>query len=327
MAEKTRQANSNPISNPLKDQLPNYIKEGRIPVTGGHVWYGIVGGDDGIPLVVLHGGPGWPHDMLVPPLSNLSNERSVIFYDQLGCGFSERPTDKSLWRMGRFVSELGEVINGLRLEKYHVFGHSFGSAIAAYFALTKPDGLSSLILSSPYLSTQIWEKGTAKLLESMPEDIQKAIIDYEKYGKNKKMFEVAIKKFYDRFLTAGVPQEYWEYREKTGYLGRVNNEIYEMMWGPDELKATGNMKYFDLTGRLHEIKVPTLLLCGRFDEARPEALGYFQSLIPNSRIKIFEASGHTTYWSEREEYVSTIRGFLRDTDENNIPRREGHDII
>ena len=68
--------------------------EGFIPVEGGKVWYRIAGETQtGVPLLTLHGGPGYPHDYL-EPLEALAAERPVIFYDQLGCGASERPDDR-----------------------------------------------------------------------------------------------------------------------------------------------------------------------------------------------------------------------------------------
>src|ERR1700738_2971850 len=104
--------------------------QGYIPVEGGRVWYKIVGaGNPGIPLLTLHGGPGYPHDYL-EPLQQLADERPVIFYDQLGCGQSDRPDDRALWRIDRFVRELEQVRRSLALERMHLFGHSWGSMLA-----------------------------------------------------------------------------------------------------------------------------------------------------------------------------------------------------
>ena len=73
-------------------------REGRISVTGGEVWYRVVGGGDAVPLLTLHGGPGAGHDYL-ESLEALADERPVVFYDQLGCGKSDQPEDTSLWRI------------------------------------------------------------------------------------------------------------------------------------------------------------------------------------------------------------------------------------
>lgn len=60
------------------------IKEGFIDVTGGKIWYKIVGAEkSGTPLLAIHGGPGAPHDYLAP-LEKLAQDRPVIFYDNHG---------------------------------------------------------------------------------------------------------------------------------------------------------------------------------------------------------------------------------------------------
>jgi proline iminopeptidase len=67
--------------------------EGYIEVPGGRVWYRAVGEQsDAIPLLCLHGGPGFTHYYL-EPLETLAEHRRVIFYDQLGCGRSDQPDD------------------------------------------------------------------------------------------------------------------------------------------------------------------------------------------------------------------------------------------
>src|SRR5262249_45082275 len=93
------------------------MAEGFIEGPGGRVWYRIAGTDrPGIPVLCLHGGPGMPHDYL-EPLEDLASRRPVIFYDQLGCGRSDRPADDSLWTTDRFVEELAVVRAALGLER------------------------------------------------------------------------------------------------------------------------------------------------------------------------------------------------------------------
>ncbi len=85
------------------------IEEGYLDVPGGKVWYRAVGDNaDGTPLLCLHGGPGFTHYYL-EPLEALADRRRVLFYDQLGCGRSDRPGDLSLWHVDRFVTELAQV--------------------------------------------------------------------------------------------------------------------------------------------------------------------------------------------------------------------------
>jgi proline-specific peptidase len=103
-------------------------QEGFIEVTGGRVWYRSVG-EGGIPLLCLHGGPGFTHYYL-EPLELLADQRQVIFYDQLGCGNSDRPEDVTLWTVERFVDELVTVRQTLGLNRLHLFGSSWGGMLA-----------------------------------------------------------------------------------------------------------------------------------------------------------------------------------------------------
>jgi len=125
--------------------------EGYVNVTGGRVWYRIVGSGSRTPLLVVNGGPG-NSSHYVKPLSALADERPVIFYDQLGCGRSDRPDDTTLWRTERFVEEVAQIRKALGLEEVHLYGHSWGTMLAVDYMLTKPKGIKSLILASPALS-------------------------------------------------------------------------------------------------------------------------------------------------------------------------------
>jgi proline-specific peptidase len=277
-------------------------EEGIIDVFGGNIWYEIVGDKEEIPLIALHGGPGYPHDSL-EPLEDLADERKIIFYDQLGCGNSQRTRNKSLWTVEYFVRELSQVIRSLKLKKYHIIGHSWGSALAVAFALTKPKGLQSLILADPYISTPQWEKDAKLLVAQMPLEMQKAI---KEGNVDAKEYKDASKEYYYRhvFRFRKFPVACIKSNNKMNY------DLYGYMWGPDEFTVSGTLKSFDLIARLKEIKIPVLLLCGRYDEATPVALEVYKSQLKTAKIKVFEKSAHMPHWTERKAYIATVRKFL-----------------
>jgi proline iminopeptidase len=74
--------------------------EGFIDVTGGKVYWRSVNNGSKIPILTLHGGPGFSHDLLVEPFEKLNDGRNIFFYDQLGSGKSDRPNDLGLWMQG-----------------------------------------------------------------------------------------------------------------------------------------------------------------------------------------------------------------------------------
>ncbi len=282
-------------------------KEGYVQVTGGKVWYKIVGENKGIPLIVLHGGPGYPHDYL-EPLEDLSNDRKIIFYDQLGCGNSDRSDDKALWNVERFVDELRILIRQLKLNRYHLLGQSWGSALAACFALTKPDGLRSIIFADPYLSTHVWEKDANRLIQSLSAETKKILKNHtDSKILNTKEFKKASDEYYEKYVFRLNPIPVPILRSDN----KMSRVIYNYMWGPKEFAATGTLKNFDLLPRLQELTLPILIICGRFDEATPEAGKQFKKLIPNAQLTIMENSAHMSHWNDREHYMKTVQEFLK----------------
>ena len=280
------------------------VREGHIHTPDGKVWYKKVGDDGNTPLIVLHGGPGYPHDYL-ESLQDLAAERQVIMYDQLGCGNSDTTTDPALWTLEHFVEELDSVVRHLELERFHILGHSWGSALAVAFALGKPKGLSRLILSDPLISAPLWIKDAKRLIAHLPPDMADAL---RTHPHDSATYREAMKEYYKCYVVRldPVPDAFKRAKAK------MNPELYAHMWGDEEYEATGLLKDLDLSVRLFEIAVPTLVLCGRYDEATPEACATFQSLLQNGSLAVFEESAHYPFWNERELYMTAVSRFLQD---------------
>src|SRR3989344_673692 len=279
---------------------------GFVKVPGGKIWYQKIGAPKGTPLVVLHGGPGFPHYPLLP-LKALSSDRQVIFYDQLGCGKSDRPKNKTLWKKERFLKELQILVNDLKLKDHYILGQSWGSMLAAEYALTSPKGLKKIVLSGPFLSTAKWIQDANKLKSKLPKRILRVLEKNEKAGTtNSKEYQKAEKEYNHRHLCRINPLPKLMVKSRK----EGNLDIYNTMWGPSEFHCTGNLKTADLTKKLHEIKIPVLLTCGKFDEATPETTKFYKTLLPNAQMHVFNKSSHTPHLEETDLYMSTVRKFL-----------------
>jgi proline-specific peptidase len=281
--------------------------EGRIPFRGHETWYRSVGGGGGLPLVLLHGGPGSTHlglNMLEP----LADERRVVFYDQLGCGNSSQPSDPSLWTVELFVAELANLREKLGLERIHLLGHSWGGQLALEYALTQPPGLESLVLSSTLSSARLWEAEALRLRAELPAEVLAVLERHEAAGTvHDPEYEEATKEYYRRHLCRLDP---WPPIVEEMY--RVSRkEVYETMWGPNEMRPTGVLADWDVTSRLGAITTPALVLCGRYDEATPrQAETIANALAGESESVVFENSAHLTPIEETERYLATVRSFL-----------------
>ncbi len=288
--------------------------QGFIQVPGGPVWYKTVGDGPGLPLLVLHGGPGGTSCGL-SLLEPLGSERPVIRYDQLGSGRSGRPDDPSLWNVERFIEELHAVRQELGLEQLHLLGHSWGSALAAAYVLEKgTEGIASVVFSSPLLSTPLWIEDANYLRSLLPADIQKTLTKHELAGTtDSEEYREASDVFYERHVRGGKRLDAPAECDGAPW----SQFIYEYMWGPTEFHATGTLVDFDVTDRLHEIDVPVLFVAGQHDEARPERIAEFQRLVPGSKLTIILDAAHGTLGRKPVEYRQIIETFFDSIEANN----------
>ncbi|MDX1448370.1 MAG: proline iminopeptidase-family hydrolase [Acidimicrobiia bacterium] len=277
------------------------VRDGRVSVDGGQVWYRLVGLGD-TPLVTLHGGPGWPSPSLTP-LEALASERPVLFYDQLGCGRSDRPDDPALWSVERFVAELLAVVDHLGFTRFDLLGHSWGTMLATEFALAYPDRIRAMILASPALSAARWSADCERLIVAMGDEWERIYRDAEPSPDDAERLERAFMSRYFCRLDPR-PQAMVEASEQFGA------QTYLAMWGPSEYRATGVLRSFDRTADLSALPHPTLFTCGRHDEATPESTSFYASLMPNASVEVFENSAHVAFHEETDRYLEVVGRFL-----------------
>ena len=282
--------------------------EGRVPFRGYETWYRAVGDGAGLPLVLLHGGPG-STSLGMSVLEPLADERRLVWYDQLGCGNSSQPSDPSLWTVELFVAELANLRETLGLERIHLLGHSWGGMLALEYMLTQPTGVESLVLSSTLSSAALWEEEALRLRSELPAEALSVLERHEAAGTvHDPEYEAATKEYYRRHLCRLDP---WPPLVEEMFKAS-RKEVYETMWGPNEMRPTGTLAGWDVTARLGEITAPALVLCGRYDEATPrQAETIASGLGGESELAVLEHSAHLTPVEETERYIELVRGFLR----------------
>ncbi len=284
--------------------------EGYVSVPGGRLWYRVVGNGPRTPLLVVHGCCGVGSYYLAP-LAELANERPVIFYDQIDNGRSDRTNDTTYWRMPHFVEEIRRVRETLGLREIHLYAHSFGAAIATEYMLTKPRGVRSLILAGAQLDMSRTADDIEPLLAALPDSTRLAIVDHERDGTTSApAYQRAMLPFMQRYHARRLP---WS-AELDSSFAHFNAPMATFIYGPGPTQITGWMRDFKHGADLRAIRVPTLLMLGRYDYTSVASARQYQTLIPGSRVAIFEESGHLAMQDEPEKYVSLLRAFLRSTE-------------
>ena len=277
------------------------------PTPHGNIWTEARGlGTPGTPLLVLHGGPGF---LSMPQVvADLADERPVLFYDQLGCGRSDRPAEKSLYTLANYVAELAAIRDALGLLDVHLLAHSWGAMLAAeYLLLHKPAGIRSLTLCGPLLSTPLWERDQRRNLSRMPPRVRQAVAIAEESGRfDSANYQNAMMDYYRRHVCRLDPWPDF----LNDALSQLNMDVYLSMWGPSEFTVTGSLKGVDLLPRLPEINLPVLLVGGEHDEAAPDTLLTYRDALPRGEMTVLPNASHLHHLEQPTLFLAAVRNFL-----------------
>ena len=285
--------------------------EGRVDVPGGSVAWRRFGDGPRTPLLMIHGGPGFPSDYMEGFAALGGDERQAFIWDQLGCGRSDRPADVSLWTLERFVAELDAVREALVPGPVHMLGHSWGSTLLMEWLVTmRPTAVESVVFAGPCLSVPRYNEDARGLIATLSPESQAAIAEAERTGDYESAaFQAAYNgEFMSRYVSRTPNFANLEAIQR-GLTG-MNPEIYTLMWGPTDLVSTGTLKSFDRTADLASLTVPVLFHAGEFDETRPETAREHAALTPNAEFVMIPGSGHLTMIDAADAANRAIREFL-----------------
>jgi len=130
------------------------FETGMLDVGDGHrIYWERVGTRGAKPAVFLHGGPGGgispQHRRLFDP-----SKYDLMLFDQRGCGKSKPHAELEANTTWHLVADIEWLREMMSVEKWQVFGGSWGSTLALAYAETHPDRVSELILRGIYTLTQ-----------------------------------------------------------------------------------------------------------------------------------------------------------------------------
>ena len=294
------------------------VREGYANFRNWQTWYRVTGDlhSGKPPLVVLHGGPGVPHNYLLRLAALAETGRAVIHYDQIGCGNSTHLPEKNpdFWQVPLFVEELDNLLRHLGIQdSYHLLGQSWGGMLGAEHGVTRPPGLRSLVIADSPASMELWVAEANKLRALLPPQVQATLLAHEAAGTTSSTaYNDAVQVFYDRHLCR-VP---WP-EELTASFAAMTADptVYHTMNGPSEFHCIGTIRSWSIIDRLHLIAVPTLLISGRHDEATEAVVQPFAEHIADVQWTIFEQSSHLPHIEETAGFLDLVAEFLARRDE------------
>jgi L-proline amide hydrolase len=280
-------------------------------------WYHVVGdSSDKPPLIALHGGPGATHDYLLS-MADLGADRQVVFYDQIGNGRSTHLPDRGadFWTVDLFVRELRNLVTKLGIGAHHVLGQSWGGFLAQEYALTRPDGLTSLVLADTAASFPEFLAEANRLRTLLPPAVEQTLRKHEQAGTtDDPEYQEACDVFYRRHVCR-LPDWPAEVVKSFDDID-ADPTVYHTMNGPSEFHVIGSIRDWQVVDRLPEISVPVLLVSGRHDEATPAVQQTLLAGLPTVEWTVFGDSSHMPHWEERARYMEIVGSWLGRHDGN-----------
>ncbi len=266
------------------------------------LWYEVRHGGAKTPLVVLNGGPGFDHGYLLTSEAwdKLAAHRTVVFYDQRGTGRSGELKPGESCTVADQVADLEALRAKLGVERIDLLGHSWGGLLAMAYAIRHPEHVAHIVLCDS--SAPKWSDTDFLLKYLFPEaserrdqyDVLAALGDASAGG-------AAVKEYLSMLFVSPRKRDEFLAASNQLHLNRAVNEA-----------LNGDLGRIDLGPMLSRLKMPVLVLTGRFDaNVAPSTAWKIHKAIPGSRFEVFEQSGHLPFFEEPEAFARTVERFLQ----------------
>jgi pimeloyl-ACP methyl ester carboxylesterase/DNA-binding winged helix-turn-helix (wHTH) protein len=208
-------------------------------------------------------------------LTGLANHRTLLRYDERGCGMSD--WDVESFEFDDWVDDLELVVDAAGLDRFPLLGVSQGAAVAVAFAARHPERVTRLILSGSY------GRGRA-LRATTEEERREAALDLEVarvgWGRDDPSFRQV---FTSMFLPDGTREQWEEFNELQRRTTSAQNAV----------RFLETFAEIDVTGLAPQVQCPTLVMHSRGDRRVPLAAARdLASLIPDCRFVSLPSRNH-----------------------------------
>ena len=258
----------------------------KLAYDGGEINYEVAG--EGHPLIFVSGLNGvaryWQ-----PQVPLFAKHYKVVTYDQRGTGSSDRLQKN--FSVDQMAAELAALMDGLKIERAHLVGLSTGGAIGQTLAITQPQRIARLVLSSTWTHCDPWFRRLFEARRAM----------YQQCGPELHAL------FHPLFL---YPPE---------YVNSHDDEITEEQKNAPTKSSSVDISVgrinallaFDRRAGLPTIKVPTLVLTCDNDYITPSYHAeYIARTIPGAKLVIPKGGGHSFSKANPEEFNRIVLDFL-----------------
>lgn len=286
---------------------------------------------EGSPVLVLHGGPGFPANEPWKGLSFLTKQNKFYYYHARGCGKSTRPfarfTSANYYRnmlalidrlgIEQQIADIERIRKILKQDKLILIGHSFGAFTAALYALEFPDKVDKLVLVAPatLISMPPADGGLYEIIKQMlPEHLLQDYTDF-------------LKRFFDYGSIFNYNEK--EHAELNAEFGRFyfsalqNRGIAVSDTGFSQKDVGGFLtpalfmslgRSYDYREAFAAVSCPTLVIQAADDPVvTPAGIQSYRKAISNCTVKLINGAGHHCFNDKPEQFAKIVADFLEYT--------------
>ncbi|MBL8814975.1 MAG: alpha/beta fold hydrolase [Planctomyces sp.] len=263
-------------------------------------------------LLMVHGNPTWSFAWR-NLIKGLRDQYRIIAVDHLGCGFSEKPQDRSLYTLDLHIRRLMALVESLGLQKITLIGHDWGGAIGMGTAVRIPERFERFILMN-----------TAAFRSSaIPRRIALCRIPWlGRIGvQGFNLFAgAAIRMAVEHPLSESAAKGFLAPYDKWEHRVAVHEFVQDIPLEPSHISY---QTLCDVENGLEQFRHhPMLLAWGMKDWCfTPSFFEQFRSRFPDAQTHCISDAGHYIFEDAKDELLSVIRKFLQ-----GVPIETGHSL-
>lgn len=299
--------------------------DGRWAVTddGIRLRYEVEGDSTATPIVLLAGGPGASHHAFHLTHARLATLGRVVYLDNRGRGRSDPGRGPRPYTLEHDVADVEAVRRALGAGTIIVYGRSYGGLVAQAYALAHPARVEALVLSNTLDGARAWQEEN---LEPMHGFLQRQYP--ERWARILALRARGFVSSDDSLALQFTPLNelyHYDLANDSTYRSRLrdvretdvaghSSAVYRAMLGRDpEWTIGGTLAGVEFLPRLGELRMPTLVIAGRYDRiCPPSAAARIAAAVPGARLVVFERSGHRPELEEADRWFATMRDFVNE---------------
>jgi len=252
-------------------------------------------------IILLHGGPAVPDDM-IEVVNILKENLQVITFEQRGVGNSN--CGKCKFTMQDYISDIDAIAKYFGLKSFHLFGHSWGGLYAQIYAEKKPENIKSLFLCSPSSGTnELWKKTEKEVMSFNKKNTSNR--EWLKMGWNSMLGMLGSSKAYQKLfkqVLTNYHKDYTNIEITDEFLNKVNAK-------PINKTRKEIIKYKPLT-RFENPTYPIIITYGDndiYEESKKELMNRF----PKVKVEIIKKCGHIPWKHNPTEFKDVLLKFYK----------------